>query len=475
MVTDGERKTSLQGIKKRWVYNYILLLTSILLVLEGSFIIFVKSYYYNNTVQDLTNKVNIATDFYNKFFSNSTDNWKIVARQLVQDSGFNDRLEIQILDLEGNIVMSSSGFEVDDKINSKEYRQALNRETVAVDGKNSVTGEKIMEVYSPLIQTGDKMVGVLRYITSFEKIDNVIRLLIAASLIIILIILTAMLLLSLIFSKSIIGPLNEINEVAKKMAKGQYSERIEKRYNDEIGELADTLNSMAGEILETTKLKNDFISSISHELRTPLTSIKGWGETILTGGLDDKYETELGLKIIVKETTRLSQMVEELLDFSRIESGRITLHLEPVDIEGVLNDIVHMFKHRGEKDGVIVEYNHPAFIPEIIADQNRLRQVFINTIDNAIKFTDSGRKVTVTIDSDEEDVCIRVRDEGIGISQEDLPKVKEKFFKGTSKKSGSGIGLAVSDEIIKLHGGTFEIQSELDDGTEIIIKLPLEK
>lgn len=475
MVTDGERKTSLEGIKKRWVYNYILLLTSILLILEASFVIFVKNYYYSNTAKDLESRVELSSEFYNKFLSNNADNWQDVAKQLVQDSTFNDSLEIQIVDLDGNILMSSSGFEVEEKLDSRGFKQAIQGNLQSTESRNSVTGEKIMESFSLLTQGSGNTVGVLRYVTSFEKIDNVIKLLIATSLIIIFIILSAMLLLSLIFSKSIIKPLNEINEVAKKMAKGQYSERIEKRYNDEIGELADTLNSMAGEILETTKLKNDFISSISHELRTPLTSIKGWGETILTGGLDDKYETELGLKIIVKETTRLSQMVEELLDFSRIESGRITLHLEPVDIESVLNDIVHMFKHRGEKDGVIVEYNHPAFIPEIIADQNRLRQVFINTIDNAIKFTDSGKKVCVTIDADEEDVCIVVKDEGIGISEEDLPKVKEKFFKGTSKKSGSGIGLAVSDEIIKLHGGTFVIESILDIGTRMTIKLPLEK
>ncbi len=475
MVTDGERKTSLEGIKKRWVYNYIILLTTILLVLEGSFVIFIKSYYYNNTEQDLRSKSKLSSEFFNKFMVNNTDDWENIARQIVQDSAFNESVEIQVVDLEGNIIMSSSGFEVEQQLDSKEFKQALKGTPIIFQGKNKLTNEKIMEAYSPLVQDRNKIVGMLRFVTSFEQIDNVVKILIATSLIIIFIILTAMLLLSLIFSKSIIGPLNEINEVAKKMAKGQYSERIEKRYNDEIGELADTLNSMAGEILETTKLKNDFISSISHELRTPLTSIKGWGETILTGGLDDKYETELGLKIIVKETTRLSQMVEELLDFSRIESGRITLHLEPVDIESVLNDIVHMFKHRGQKDGVIVEYNHPAFIPEIIADQNRLRQVFINTIDNAIKFTESGNKVCVAIDSDEENVCITVKDEGIGINQEDLPKVKEKFFKGTSKKSGSGIGLAVSDEIIKLHGGTFEIESELDLGTRIIIKLPMEK
>ncbi len=464
----------MQGIKKRWVYNYIILLASILLIIEGGFIVFIQGYYYENIKSELTTKAKISTSFYNRFLKDGPEDLNTLAKQLIQDTYFKDSLEMEILDINGNIIMSSNGFLINEKVSTVDYKEALKGNSSSWNGRNIDTGENIMTVSSPLKQGDGQVIGVVRFVTSLERVDGVIRLLIASSLIVIFVVLSAMLLLSLIFSKSIIGPLNEINEVAKKMANGQFSERVEKRYNDEIGELSDTLNYMAGEIVEATKLKNDFISSISHELRTPLTSIKGWGETILTGGLDDKAETELGLKIIVKETTRLSEMVEELLDFSRIESGRITLHLEPTDIETVLSEIVHMFKHRGKADGVIVEYEHPLFVPEIIGDQNRLRQVFMNIIDNAIKFTESEKKVCVTIDSDEENVYIEVIDEGAGISEEDLPKVKEKFFKGISKKSGSGIGLAVSDEIIKLHSGTFDIESEVDKGTTIKITLPIQ-
>lgn len=464
----------MEGIKKRWVYNYIVLLACILLVIEGAFIIFIQRYYYDNIENDLTNQVGISSGFYNKFLKDRPDDLNSLAKQLIQDTTFKDPVEMQILDTSGNIIMSSSGFLFNETIGTEDYKEAYKGERTATwTGKDEITGEKVMSVSSALKQSSDNTIGVLRYVTSLEEVDNVIRLLIVASLIVIFIILSAMLLLSLIFSKSIIKPLNELNAVANKMADGQFSERVERRYNDEIGELADTLNYMAGEIVAANRLKNDFISSISHELRTPLTSIKGWGETILTGGLDDKEETELGLNIIIKETTRLSEMVEELLDFSRIESGRITLHLEPIDILSVLNEIVHMFKHRGKKDGVIVKYNYPVSMPEIMGDQNRLRQVFINIIDNAIKFTDSGKRVFVIMNSDPTNVYIKIIDEGAGISEEDLPKVKEKFFKGTSKKSGSGIGLAVSDEIIKLHGGEFDIESEEGSGSTMTITLPI--
>ena len=474
MDIDGERKKiSLQGIKRRWVYNYILIISSVLLLIEGAFIIFIKNYYYDSISQNLSNKVNTATDFYNKYLNNKLDTVGNIAEQLVKDFAHKEQLELQIIDIEGNIVMSSSGFVIYEKVTTGDYKSAIKGQSSNWTGINKETGEKIMSVSSPLKQGKNKVVGVVRYITSLEETDNVIKILIASSLIFIFIMLFLMLVLSMIFSKSIINPLNELNEVAKKMAQGQFSERVEKRYNDEIGELSDTLNYMAGEIVKTTQLKNEFISSISHELRTPLTSIKGWGETILTGGLEDKYEAEVGLKIIIKETTRLAQMVEELLDFSRIESGRIFLHLQQIDVVSELSDIVHITKLRGIKDGVILEYTHQEEIPEIMADQNRLKQVFINILDNAIKFTDSGKKVYVDIYSDEENVVIKIKDEGAGISEEDLPKVKEKFFKGQSKKSGSGIGLAVCDEIIKLHNGTLDIESTLNVGTVVTITLPL--
>ncbi|KNF07533.1 alkaline phosphatase synthesis sensor protein PhoR [Gottschalkia purinilytica] len=461
----------MQGIKKRWVYNYIIIVSAVLLIVEGAFVILIKNYYYGNITQNLSNTTTTAADFYNRYLSGKQDTLHDIAQQIIQ--GFSkDYSELQVLDTKGNIIMSSSGFLFKDKVDSQDYIKSLKGQVSTWTGKDKNTKENIMIVSSPIMQEKDKIVGVVRNITSLEEVNKVIRKLFTASFFTILIILLIMLSLSILFSRSIINPLNEINGVAQKMAKGQFSERIEKHYNDEIGELADTLNYMAGEIVNSTRLKNDFISSISHELRTPLTSIKGWSETILTGGLKDKEEAELGLKIIIKETTRLSQMVEELLDFSKIESGRIVLHLEKINVKDDLEDVIHICKLRALKDGVILEYSSEEDIPFIMADKNRLRQVFINIIDNAVKFTDKGKHVFVNIYCDDKNTYIKIKDEGTGISPEDLSQVKEKFFKGTSKKSGSGIGLAVSDEIIKLHNGSLTIDSELGEGTTVLITLP---
>jgi signal transduction histidine kinase len=219
-------------------------------------------------------------------------------------------------------------------------------------------------------------------------------------------------------------------------------------------------------------MKNDFISSVSHELRTPLTAIKGWGETMAGGDLDQQT-LQKGMHVILSETERLSSMVEELLDFSRIQNGRLTMNFGKVDIVAELSDAVLMFSERAKRDNRTLEYTEPDDFAVMQADRNRLRQVFVNIIDNALKYSDSGDTVTITANIVAGQLTVSVADTGIGISPEDLPKVKTKFYKANSTRRGSGIGLAVADEIIRMHGGSLSIASKLGEGTTVTITLPL--
>ncbi|MEG1428778.1 MAG: HAMP domain-containing sensor histidine kinase, partial [Hydrogenoanaerobacterium sp.] len=241
--------------------------------------------------------------------------------------------------------------------------------------------------------------------------------------------------------------------------------------NDEIGDLCEAINNMAGELSTNEKMKNDFISSVSHELRTPLTAIKGWGETLVD--TTDKETIEKGMGVILKETDRLSSMVEELLDFSRMQSGRLTLVMDKIDIIAELGEAYLMFTQRAMREGMTIYYDEPeGFIP-VIGDKNRLRQVFINIIDNAIKYSDSDAKITISVKSDDNIVNIIISDTGCGIKEEDVPMVKKKFYKGNSTRRGSGIGLAVADEIVQMHGGTLGLESTEGKGTTVTISLPI--
>ncbi|MDP4108988.1 MAG: HAMP domain-containing sensor histidine kinase, partial [Bacillota bacterium] len=275
------------------------------------------------------------------------------------------------------------------------------------------------------------------------------------------------------FIRSILHPILRLNEAAKEIAKGHYNVRLEKEYDDEIGELCDTINFMSEEINRAEKVKNDFISSVSHELRTPLTAIGGWSETLMADGLSNVNEVIHGLEIINKEAGRLSQMVEELLSFSRIESGDLKLRVEPFDLCGELSDAIYIYSDILRRESIELSYEEPDEQVIINGDRDRLKQVFINIIDNAAKYGREGGKIEIRAKVENGNASVSIRDFGVGIPAEELPFVKDKFYKGSSKRKGTGIGLAVCDEIVRVHGGSLEIKSKLGEGTTAVITLPL--
>ena len=176
----------------------------------------------------------------------------------------------------------------------------------------------------------------------------------------------------------------------------------------------------------------------------------------------------------MNETERLSQMVEELLDFSRMQNGHFTLQSATMDILAELGDAVLIYSDKAKRENIKIIYDEPDMLPFVFGDKNRIRQVFINIIDNAIKYSSAGDTVTVTAKSKGDKIIITVADTGCGIKESDLPKVKTKFFKANHTRRGSGIGLAVADEIITMHKGTLEVRSKENVGTTVIITLPAE-
>ena len=220
-------------------------------------------------------------------------------------------------------------------------------------------------------------------------------------------------------------------------------------------------------------MKSEFISSVSHELRTPLTAINGWGETILEDPTGDPEQLRRGIRIILNESRRLSTMVEELLEFSKMEDGRFTLRMEQVDLQAEFEDAIFTYRELFRQEGIELSYEAgDEDLPLIPGDSERLKQVFCNVLDNASKHGGSGKRISASICEEGDWQVVRVRDYGPGIPEEELPFVKQKFYKGSSKARGSGIGLAVCDEIIGLHGGTFTIGNAEGGGAIVTIRLP---
>ena len=479
IIIDKLKRLKPEGITRRWVFNIlgVIAIFFIIVFVIASFAI--KNHYYSNVESILSSGVSNSAVNY---FSSNFDSGKSIEEAAVDyfDSySYKDKTTIWIIDNEGNVILSSTGFSIE-KTNMPDFEEALNSDdsTGKFVGKLD-NGERAMAVCRLLKNNDGNTIGAIRVMSSLKQINNQIRTLIFLIFISLIAVFAIIILSNLYFIRSIIIPVKEVNETTKKISEGDYSVRIEKKYNDEIGDLCDAINNMAEEISTTDKMKNDFISTISHELRTPLTSIKGWGET-LTFGMDDSVDdiTRKGLEVIVKEASRLEGFVEELLDFSRLQSGRMKLRLAQTDIFAELDETVFTFRERALREDIGVKYSIPEAPAIAEADANRLRQVFLNIIDNALKYSRAASTIFVKAEftklDDENFVKISIADQGCGISKEDLPHVKDKFYKANVSVKGSGIGLAVTNEIITLHNGKLEIDSVEGKGTLVTIYLPIE-
>lgn len=477
---DWLRAHKQEGITRRWLINIIGVIVVLFIIAFIICSLVIKTYYYNN-VEDIVSSG--ASESAVTYFTNNIDSGyslEASAADFVDSYSNKSTTTLWIIDDGGNVILSSSGFSVE-KQDMPDFNEAFTNETGTAKYIGKIdNGEKIMAVSRAIKNRDGAEIGAIRAITNIDAVDAQIAALRFFIFLALVFVMAIIIFSNRFFIRSIIIPVQEVNEATKLIAAGNLDVRIEKQYDDEIGDLADSINTMATEIAAADKMKNDFISTISHELRTPLTSIKGWGETLTLENQNNVDElTKKGLQVIVSEAGRLEGFVEELLDFSRLQSGRMTLRLTKTDILAELEETLFTFRERAVREGYEVKYSVPEIPSLANADPNRLKQVFMNILDNALKYSRPGSKIfvkAVFIKKDEKDfIQIAIADQGCGISADDLPHVKEKFYKANVSVRGSGIGLAVTNEIVNLHGGSLDIDSVEGKGTLVTILLPVEE
>lgn len=459
-------------IGKRLVRSFLIIILITISIIDIFLLFAFSSYYYNNISKELIQRMEVSLEIYRRDYSD-----KSIEDLIYEDSDIflsNTNAEVQILDNDKNLLSDSIGRLASNPIETSDVLAAERGEIKTWKGEESQTGEAIMSVAGPIKNNEGETIGYLRFISSMEEVKAAIFKTIISLLIFTLFVALLTTTVSLLISKSIVRPILELTEVAKTMLKGNYEEKAKVFEDDEIGELAKTLNAMSDEIINKDRIKNDFISSISHELRTPLTSIKGWAVVLKDAKEDEKDLMEDGLNIIENEADRLAKMVEELLDFSRYISGRITLDKEIIDISQTCLDISKQMRPRAKSNNIELITDLPKESILINADENRIKQLLINLLDNAIKFTSDKGWVKFQMLKEDDKVQIMISDNGMGMTKEELAHVKEKFYKGKHSKSHSGIGLSISDEITKLHQGSLEIFSEENIGTTVKVSLPIE-
>ena len=469
------------GITHRWLRGSLFLTVLLVLLVESMFVYNFSRSYYNSVQQTMMRRfssINGQLKMYTGDTAQKTAaNRSVALRRMVEQFADKDKYEFMLLDGYGGVIASSSGTGADGIVVQDDFNKAQDApDGVGVAIYRTASGETVMAVCS-LVPYAAEDVAAMRLVTSLTLVQAQLKSVFIVSLIVVAAILGFTVASGLYFVRGIVVPLGQVERIAASIARGELDVRLPVTGDerDEVDRLRGTINQMAEGLEETEKMKNEFISSVSHELRTPLTSIRGWVETLRT--LDDPTDENYrkGLEIINNETARLYNMVEELLDFSRLQNGRLKMECHPLDLVAELTDAVLFCEARIQREGLLLAYAEPEEMIPVYADPDRLRQVFINILDNAIKYSAPGGRITVKIWQGEYKAFIEIIDQGRGIPPEDLENVKTKFYKGSNSVRGSGIGLALVDSIMTALDGTMDLKSTLGRGTVVTLGLPIYK
>lgn len=462
------------GLRRQWLFNTIVPIALLLSLIVALFAFAVSGYYYSSIRKGLEVKARVAGEFFNSYSVSSYSEYYKMASNYADKFEDKNRIEVQFINTNGHIQVSTFGLNTGMSPNTTDIEQVIsNGEMGAFQGKDPETREAVSSVSYP-VSLNHRFVGVIRFVTSLEAVNQQITLTTLAFAGIAFLCLLLVVVSNLLFINNVVEPVAVVSEVAKRIANGSYGIQLENKYTGELGELVDNINDMSLQIGQSEKMKTEFISSVSHELRTPLTAINGWGETLLADDGEDRVQTKRGIQIMVNESSRLTTMVEELLAFSRMENGHFTLQMEPVDVQAEIEDAIFTYRQLFRQEGIQLEYKDDGdLLPPVSGDPERLKQVFFNVLDNAAKHGGAGKRIATSVTRENNMAVVQVRDFGPGIPEAELPFVKKKFYKGSSKARGSGIGLAVCDEIVSLHGGTFTIGNAEGGGAVVTIALPI--
>ncbi|MBO5746928.1 MAG: HAMP domain-containing histidine kinase [Clostridia bacterium] len=467
-----ETDIRLHSITKRWIFNIMTVDVIVVLICEIFLGLFVFGYYRDRVIDasgEYVRDINVLS-------MTDENGFHDAARRYAQTFKYRDKVEVQIFDNDDSMLVTTNGFAspgVAQK--ATDYSEAKkNGKEAWWYGRND-NGERVLAITTVLPDLGHGSNGAYRVLVSMETIVRNYCVFLLMAILVGLLVIGFSVMSGVFFVRSIVRPVREVTATARKIAGGDLKTRLEVKQNDEIGELCDTINYMAAELENNNKLKNDFISSVSHELRTPLTAIKGWGETVRLSVDEGDEIVRHGVDVMLGEAERLSGLVEELLDFSRIEAGKLTVTPVLNDPIVIVSSVVDMYEEIARQQKISLVFVKPEKTEMIMADRDRLKQVFINIIDNAVKYTEAGGHIVVSAFNEEGCIRLTISDTGCGIPAKDLNHVKEKFFKANSNVRGSGIGLAVADEIIKSHNGLMFLESVEGEGTTVTVVLPTVK
>lgn len=386
--------------------------------------------------------------------------------------------------------LSTDGYYMESEFVKRDRRLMIENERLSeyIDRLNESDKNYLIEIISDNFRGSDNMPGINRNIIYISKVadesgktdsylyimtplsptDATVNVLKSQLILVTVIIVIISFLLSFFLARRLSKPIVRIKDSALKLSEGEYDVVFESGDYQEINELSNVLNYTAKELSKNEELRRDLIANVSHDLKTPLTIIKSYAEMITDISGDNKEKREEHLKVIVKETDRLTDLVNDILDLSKMEANTVELEMKEFDIAKTVKKIYEGFK-------VFSEYKNYNFTLEcddsliVLGNEGRITQVIYNLIGNAVNYTGEDLKVDIRLFGNDDKVRFEVRDTGKGISKEDMPRVWDRYYKAsktnTREVNGSGIGLAIVKNVLKLHNADFGAESELNKGS----------
>lgn len=463
-----------KSLRTRIMTQFFMVIVLIVVFFEIFLIFTIKNYYYSGVTGIIQNQAKYSAKLYEIHLANSSLSELVLDD--IEEFYSEVNAQVQILNNSGKVLLDTvNGNQIGSVLSSNDVTSAKNGSNGSTVYKNPISNKNELAVTIPL-NNGNEQVGIARFIISMENIDSMIAQRYLVFFLFGFFVIIIGMSISIFMSNRIVNPIERLTNVALKLADGQLNEKADEVGDFEISKLGSTMNLMSENLVKKEQLKKDFISSISHELRTPLTVIKGWAFTLQPEAKNNKL-LEDGLSIIEKESDRLGNMVTELLDFSELSSGRLIMNKELFDLNELgifINKQLIMPKSSSKKIDMILNYDETKRVM-VMADRDRIKQVFINILDNALKFTDEGGVVLTDIKIENERAVVEVIDNGCGISEDEISLVTGKFYKGSNSNSHTGLGLSICEEIVKAHNGNLIIRSVLEKGTVVRVELPIEK
>ncbi len=458
-----------KGIYFRLVATYLSLFIVIVLLIS----FFMGSIFYNeftNQIEkELLNACEKTNELMTRYYSNEITKEELTA--WINAMAYISNLKIYILNPDTSVLHQaneSGQMSMDTQIR-QDILKIMEGETIKRLTSLSNDENSLVYVGIPLTYN-DQISGVIIAFSPLTEVEDLYGKVIKIMIIIILLVLLIGTIAILRVSVKISEPITEISDYAKKIGKGEDVPDVEFESNDEIGMLAKSFNEMKKEIAISEQMRREIVANVSHELRTPLTSIIGFVKGILDGVIPDE-DKEKYLSIVYDEANRLKELTQDIVDVAKLESGNIELHKEVFNLNELTKEVYT------EMEDLVKEKNLDFILEEKIenielnADKARIRQVFINIINNSLKFTNKGY-IKITLDKENEKVSIVIEDTGIGVQKDRISHLFDKFYTANNygdATTGTGLGLSIVKNIVDLHGGNVTIDSVVGEGTTIKI------